>query len=138
MRTVGYDDEENEFRSQDDDDEDDDENDVTAAYLHSGKLQIQKRDQLSGKMAEARQLIFERNSGNIRGKSNLVIESIGDVCCMVVKNAKKIQWRTNQIRKSRGSRHQSTTSQEVIQSQLYLPLYVFRYEPSMCLLSSPW
>ena len=88
MKTIDYDDEENWFRCHDDDDDDDDE---TPVYLHSGKLQIKNRDQLADKMAEARQLILERNSGSIRGKSNLVIESIGDVCFKVVNNANKIQ-----------------------------------------------
>ena len=88
MKIVDYDDEENWFRCHDDDGADDDE---TPVYLHSGKLQIQNGEQLSDKMAEARQLILERNSGSIRGKSNLVIESIGDVCFKVVNNANKIQ-----------------------------------------------
>ena len=90
MKTVDYDDEENWFRCHDDDD-DDDEDEVTPVYLHSGKLQIQNRDQLSDKIEEARQIILERNSGSIRGRSNLVIESIGDVCFKVVNNANKIQ-----------------------------------------------
>ena len=89
MKIVDDDYEENWFRCHDDDD--DDEDDETPVYLHSGKLQIQNRDQLSGKMAEAPQVIIERNSGSIRGKSNLVIESIGDVCFKVVNNANKIQ-----------------------------------------------
>ena len=89
MKIVDYDDEENWFRCHDDDDDDDD--DETPVYLHSGKLQIQNREQLADKMTEARQLILERNSGSIRGKSNLVIESIGDVCFKVVNNANKIQ-----------------------------------------------
>ena len=88
MKIVDDDYEENWFRCHDDDDDDDDE---TPVYLHSGKVQIQNRDQLAGKMAEARQLILEWNSGSIRGKSNLVIESIGDVCLKVVNNANKIQ-----------------------------------------------
>ena len=90
MKTVDYDDGENWFRCQDDEDDDDDDEE-TPVYLHSGKLQIQNRHQLPDKRAEARQLILERNSGSIRGKSNLVIESIGDVCFKVVNNANKIQ-----------------------------------------------
>ena len=86
MKTVDYDDEENWFRCHDDDDEDE----VTPVYLHSGKLQIQNRDQLADKMAEARQLILQLNSGSIRGKSNVVIESIRHVCFKVVINANKI------------------------------------------------
>ena len=118
MKIVDYDDDENWFRYHDDGVDDDD--DETPVYLHSGKLQIQNREQLSDKMTEARQLILERNSGSIRGKSNLVIESVGDVCFKVVNNANKIERRSNQNRKSRGSRHHATTSQEGIQSQHYL------------------
>ena len=91
MKTVDNDEEENWFRCQGEDDDDDDEDHATPVYLHSGKLQIQNREQLVDKMAEARQLILERNSGSLRGKSNLVIESIGDVCFKVVNNANKIQ-----------------------------------------------
>ena len=90
MKIVDYDDEENWFRCQDDYDDDDDE-DATPVYLHSGKLRIQNREQLEGKMSEARQFILERNSGSIRGKSNLVREARGDVCFNVVNNANKIQ-----------------------------------------------
>ena len=92
MTTVDNDEEENWFRCHDDDDDDDeDEDDATPVYLHSGKLQIQNRDQLANKMDESRQIILERNSGSIRGKSNVIIESIGDVCFKVVNNANKIQ-----------------------------------------------
>ena len=77
MKAVDYDDEENWFRCHDEDD-DDDEDEVTPVYLHTGKLQIQNRDQLSDKLEEARQIILERNSGSIRGKSN-VIDSFGTV-----------------------------------------------------------
>ena len=79
MKTVDYDDEDKWIRCHDDAD-DDDEDEETPVFLHYGKLQIQNRDQLSVKIEEARQIILERNSGSIRGRSNLVIESIGDVC----------------------------------------------------------
>ena len=71
MMPVDYDQEENWFRFNYDDDYDDVEDEETPLYLHSGKLQIQNRDQLADKMAEARQLILERNSGSIRGKSKI-------------------------------------------------------------------
>ena len=72
MTTVDYDDEENWFGCHDDDDDDEDDTE-TPVYLHSGNLKILNRGQVTGKMAEARQLILERNRGSIRGKSNLVI-----------------------------------------------------------------
>ena len=85
ITTVDNDEEENWFRCHDDDDDDDeDEDDATPVYLHSGKLQIKNREQLADRMAKPRQSILERDSGSIRGKSNLVIESIGDVCFNVV------------------------------------------------------
>ena len=89
LKTVDNDEVENWFRCHDDDDDDDD--DERPVYLHSGKLQIQNRDRVSDRIAEARQVLFESNSVSISGKSNLGFESIGDVCFKVVKNAKKIQ-----------------------------------------------
>ena len=67
-------------------DEDDDEENIPV-YLPSGKLQILNREQMAGKMEEARQIILERNSGSIRRKSNVVIDSIGKVCFKLVNNA---------------------------------------------------
>ena len=91
MMTVDYHDEENWFRCHDDDDDDDDEDDETTVYLHSGKLQFLNREKMAGKREEQRQIILARNSGSIRGKSNVVIESIGDVGFKSVNNAKKIE-----------------------------------------------
>ena len=85
MKTVDYDDEENWFRCHEDDDDDDDD-DETPVYLHSGKLQIKNREQLAAKMAEARQRISE--SGNIQGKSNQGIGSIGHDCFKVINQNK--------------------------------------------------
>ena len=53
--------------------------DDSPVYLPSSKLQIPNRDQLAAKMPGARQIILDRNSGSIRGKSNVVIDSIGTV-----------------------------------------------------------
>ena len=85
MKTVDYDDEENLFRCHDDDDADDEEYE-TPIYLHSGELQINNREQLAAKMADAGQRIAE--SGNIKGKSNQVIGSIGHVCFKVINQNK--------------------------------------------------
>ena len=85
----------------DDDDEDDeedcfglnhdedDEHQGMSVYLHSGKLQVRNRGQLVGKMEEAKQLILQKNNGPIRGKTNLYIKSIGDVCFKVIDNTRK-------------------------------------------------
>ena len=62
-----------------------------SVYLHSGKLQVRNRGQLARKMEEAKQLILQRNSGPVRGNTNLVIESVGDVCFKVINNANKVQ-----------------------------------------------
>ena len=72
-------------------DNEDDEHQGMSVYLHSGKLQVRNRAQLTGKMEEAKRLILQRNNGPIRGKTNLVLESIGDVCFKVINNAKKAQ-----------------------------------------------
>ena len=56
-------------------------------WLHSGKLLLSIRDQLAGKMAEARLIILERNSVSIRVKSKVVIISIGKVCFKLGNNA---------------------------------------------------
>ena len=85
--------------SDDEDDEEDcfglnhDENDEhqgASVYLNSGKLQVRDRGQLVGKMEEAKQLILQKNNGPIRGKTNLVIESIGDVSFKLINNTKKV------------------------------------------------
>ena len=90
MKTVDYDEEEKWFRCPDDDDDHDDD-DETPVYLHSGKLQILNRNQLAARMAEARQIILERNSGSIRSKSNVVIDSIGTVCFKLVNNTNLVK-----------------------------------------------
>ena len=86
-----------------DDDEDDeeycfgpnddeyDEHQGMSVYLHSGKIQVRNRGQLAGKMEEAKRSILQKNNGPIQGKTNLVIETIGDVCFKVINNAKKAQ-----------------------------------------------
>ena len=71
-------------------DDEDDEDHAMSLYLHSGKLQVRNRGQLAGKMEEAKQLILQSNNGPIRGKTNLVIESVGDVRFKVINNAKKV------------------------------------------------
>ena len=81
VKDVDEDDEEQWFDLHDDDDDE-----VRPVYLHSGKLQIPNTDFLAAKMAEARQIILERNSVSIRGKSNVVIDSIGNVCFKLVNN----------------------------------------------------
>ena len=90
MRDVDYDDDENLIPCHDDEDDDDDEDeeDDRPVYLHSGRIQIPSREQLAAKMAQARHIILERNSGSIRGNSDVKIESIGDVCFKVINNNK--------------------------------------------------
>ena len=88
MKTVDYDDEENWFRCHDDDD--DDEEYETPLYLHSGKLQINNREQVAAKMAEARQRLTERNIGSIQGKSNQVNDWIGRVCFKLINQNNKL------------------------------------------------
>ena len=85
---VDDDDEEDCFGLHDDED---DEQDATSVYLHSGKLQVRNRGQLVGKIEEAKRSILQKNNGPIRGKTNLMIESIGDICFKVINNAKKAQ-----------------------------------------------
>ena len=87
VRDVDEDDEEDWFGLHDDED---DEHHAMSVYLHSGKLQIRNRGHLAGKMQEAKQLILQRNSSPIRGKTNLVIKSVGDVCFKVINNTKKV------------------------------------------------
>ena len=72
-------------------DDEDDEHQGTSVYLHSGKHQVRNRGQLVGKMEEAKRSILQKNNGPIRGKTNLMIESIGDICFKVINNAKKAQ-----------------------------------------------
>ena len=72
-------------------DDEDDEHHGTSVYLHSGKLQVRNRGQLAAKMEEAKQLILQKHNGPIQGKTNLVLESIGDVCFNVINNPKKAQ-----------------------------------------------
>ena len=86
-RDVDEDDEEDCFGLHDDEDEDH----AMTVYLHSGKLQVRNRGQLVGRLEEAKERILERNSGPIRGRTNLYIESIGDVCFNLVNNTKKAQ-----------------------------------------------
>ena len=72
-------------------DDEDDEHQGTSVYLHSGKHQVRNRGQLVGKMEEAKRSILQKNNGPIQGKTNLMIESIGDICFKVINNAKKAQ-----------------------------------------------
>ena len=90
MNTVENDDEKKWFGSGHDEDDDEDDDNETPLHLHSGKLRIPNRDQLPQKMEEARQILIERNSGSIRGKSNVDIDSIGNVCFKSVNNAKRL------------------------------------------------
>ena len=87
-RDVDEDDEEDWFGHHDDED---DEHHALSVYLHSDKLQVRNRGQLTVKMEEAKQLILQTKSGPIRGKTNLVIKSVGDVCFKVINNANKVQ-----------------------------------------------
>ena len=115
MMTVDYDDEDNLFPSHDDEDhdDDDDDEDVSPVYLHSGRTQIPNREQMGARMAEARHIILERNSGSIWGNSNVVIDSIGDVCFKVINNS-KLKWTHNNIRQGGRSRDLSSTSHKGI------------------------
>ena len=79
-------DEANWFHQHDDDEEEDDEMD-NPIYLHTWKLYIPNKLHLAEKLEETRQIILLRNSGSIRGKSNVVIESIGNTCFKVFTNA---------------------------------------------------
>ena len=88
MKTVDYVEEENWVACGHEQGEEDDADD-TPVYLHWGKRQIPNGDHLAEKMEEARQIILERNSGSIRCKSKVVIESIGDVCFKMVNDTKK-------------------------------------------------
>ena len=81
-------------------------------------------------MDEARPIIMQWKRCSIRGKSNDVIESIGDVCFKDVNNADKIQRRRYQNRKQRGRQNHGSTSQKGIPSHLNLQRYVFRLSPS--------
>ena len=56
------------------DEQDSEADEGSPAYFHKGKLHIQNRDQLSQTMNQARQIILERNSSSICGKSNVVLE----------------------------------------------------------------
>ena len=71
-------------------DDEDDEDHAMTVYLDSGKIQVRNRGQLAAKMKEAIQLILQKHNGPIRGETNLVLESIGDVCFKVINNSKKV------------------------------------------------
>ena len=90
MRDVDYDDDENLFPCHEDEDDDaaDDDDDDSPVYLHSGRFKIPSREQLAARIAHARHIILERNSDSIRGNSNVMTESIGDVCFKVHKKNK--------------------------------------------------
>ena len=87
MKTVDYEDDENWFGCGHDQDNDDEK----PVYLPSGKLPIPNREQLAAKIQEAHHIILERNSGSIRSKSNVVSESIGDVCFKVINQKNKLK-----------------------------------------------
>ena len=88
MKTVDYDNDENWFRCHEDDDEQEEEYEPPV-YLYSGNLQIKNREQLAAKLTEARQRIVERSSDNIHGKSNHVIDSIGQGVFKVINQNNK-------------------------------------------------
>ena len=73
------------------DEQDSEDDEGSPAYVHTGKLYITNRYQLSEKMKEATQITLERNSRSIRGQSNLVIESIGNVRFKVFNNANPLK-----------------------------------------------
>ena len=75
MTPVDYDDENGCGSGNAEDFEDDEEEEDRPVFLHSGKFEIPNRDHLAARIAEARQIILERNSGSIRCKSNIVIET---------------------------------------------------------------
>ena len=87
-RDVDEDDEEHRFGLHDDEE---DQHDAISVCLHSGKRSILNREQLAGMMQKAKQVILQRNSGPIRGQTNLLIESVGDVRFKVVNKANKVQ-----------------------------------------------
>ena len=118
MKTDDWDDEENWIGCVHDEEGDDDDDDDTPVYLLSGKQMIMNRDHRPAWIAEGRQIVLLRNSGNIRGKSNVVIVSNGKVCFWIVKNANRLKGRRNQNRQGGWSRHHLSTSQKGIRSQL--------------------
>ena len=73
------------------DEHDFEDDEVSPAYLHTGKLSLTNLHQLSEKMKQATQITLERNSRSIRGQSNLVIESIGNVRFKVFNNANPLK-----------------------------------------------
>ena len=73
------------------DEQESEDDEGSPAYLHTGKLYITNRYQLSEKMKQATQIILERNSSSIRGNSNVVIGSIGNVRFKVVNNANPLK-----------------------------------------------
>ena len=79
-------------------DEHDDDDDVdydmdSPVYLHTVKLYIPNKLHLAEKMEETRQIIIQRISGRILGKSNVVIESIGNMCIKVFTNSNPVRRR---------------------------------------------
>ena len=83
--------------------EDDESDDVEPFTLQLGKLNIRKRDQLAEKLEKAGRKIRVVNERPNRGMTNLVIDSIGNACYNMVKNAQPEHWWT----KSDSNKHNS-------------------------------
>ena len=86
-------DEEEHWDDEHDDEDDDDDDMENPVYLHTGKIYIPTKLHLAEKLEEARQIILQRNNGSIRGHSNVVIESIGNMCFKVFTNANPVRRR---------------------------------------------
>ena len=79
----------------DGEDEEDDEDEEVHASLerHSDKPNIPTRQHVPEKMEEAWQMILQRNSCSVSQKSNVVIDSICNVCIYMVNKAKQLKGR---------------------------------------------
>ena len=73
------------FDDEDEADEDDDDEVDTPFYLQTGKLYITTRQHVPEMVMDATQINLDRNSGSIRQKSNVVMDSLGTLCLKLFK-----------------------------------------------------